>query len=91
MSKGTKKVGTAGRFGARYGVRVRKLYKEIEKLSKSRYECPNCHHISVRRVASGVWACRHCEIKFAAGAYSPTTKKITSEEMVLKEEAKGGE
>lgn len=90
MSRGTEKVGTAGRFGARYGVRVRKLIRDIEKLQRNKYECPNCHHISVRRLASGIWVCRHCEMKFAASAYSPVTRKIVSEEAMLEEGTKGG-
>lgn len=90
MSRGTEKVGTAGRFGARYGVRVRKLIRDIEKLQKNTYECPNCHHVSVKRMSSGVWVCRHCEMKFAAGAYSPVTRRIISEEVALKESTKGG-
>jgi large subunit ribosomal protein L37Ae len=77
MSKGTSKAGTAGRFGARYGVVVRKLTKDIEKIERSRSECPTCHHVAVKRKASGIWECRHCDAKFAAAAYSPISKKIT--------------
>jgi large subunit ribosomal protein L37Ae len=80
MSKGTSKAGTAGRFGARYGVVVRKLTKDIEKIERSRSECPTCHHAAVKRKASGIWECRHCDAKFAAGAYSPISKKITTKE-----------
>ena len=80
MSKGTSKAGTAGRFGARYGVVVRKLTKDIEKIERSRSECPTCHHVAVKRKASGIWECRHCDAKFAAAAYTPFTKKITTKE-----------
>jgi large subunit ribosomal protein L37Ae len=88
MSKGTEKAGTAGRYGARYGVVVRKLTKDIEKIERSRSECPTCHHQSVKRVASGVWECRHCDAKFAAGAYSPIAKKTTIREEKAEVEAK---
>lgn len=79
MSKGTAKAGTAGRFGARYGVIVRNRVKTIEAHQKSHHECPVCHHKSVSRVSSGIWECKHCDTKFAAGAYSPKTKKEISQ------------
>jgi large subunit ribosomal protein L37Ae len=85
VSKGTEKVGSAGRFGTRYGVRARKLIRDIEKVKKAQYECPNCHHKNVKRVSSGVWVCRHCDTKFAAGSYSPTIKRIVTEEKAEKE------
>ena len=75
MSKRTEKAETSGRFGARYGVVVRNRVKNIEAKQKMSHECPVCHHESVKRVSSGIWACRHCSAKFAAGAYSPDTKK----------------
>lgn len=87
MAKGTGKTGSAGRLGARYGVRARKLIRDIEKVRRAQYECPSCHHKSVRRMSSGVWMCRHCEAKFAAGAYSPTIKRIVTEEKAAAEEA----
>ncbi len=77
MSKRTAKAGTAGRFGARYGVVVRNRVKSIEAHQKAKHECPECHHMAVKRVSSGIWECRHCGNKFAAGAYSPKTKKTT--------------
>lgn len=79
MAKRTAKAGTSGRFGARYGVVVRNRIKTIEAQQRKRHECPVCHHDSVKRVSSGIWECRHCATKFAAGAYSPKTKKEISQ------------
>lgn len=75
MSKRTEKAGTAGRFGARYGVVVRNRVKAIEAHQKARHECPECHHKSVKRVSAGIWQCSHCGNKFAAAAYSPKIKR----------------
>jgi len=78
MAKGTSKAGSSGRFGARYGVVVRKLTRDIEKAERARYECPTCHHSSVKRVSSGIWECRRCDAKFAAASYSPVSKRLTT-------------
>ena len=75
MSKRTETAGTSGKFGARYGVVVRNRVKTIEAHQKKSHECPVCHHASVKRVSSGIWACNHCGNKYAAGAYSPEIKK----------------
>ncbi|MDR3283143.1 MAG: 50S ribosomal protein L37ae [Candidatus Methanoplasma sp.] len=74
MSKRTNKAGTSGRFGARYGVVVRNRVKNIEAHQKAKHECPSCHHVSVKRISSGIWNCNHCGLKFAAEAYSPKAK-----------------
>ncbi|MGD1061029.1 MAG: 50S ribosomal protein L37ae [Methanomassiliicoccales archaeon] len=78
MAKGTSKAGSSGRFGARYGVVVRKLTRDIEKAEKTKYECPTCHHASVKRVSSGIWECSRCDAKFAAASYSPVSKRLTT-------------
>ncbi len=82
MSKGTEKVGSSGRFGARYGVKVRRRLKDIEENKSHRHECPNCHKLKVQRVSVGVWQCQSCSTKFAAGAYAPTTKRIVNREFI---------
>jgi large subunit ribosomal protein L37Ae len=79
MSKSTEKAGSSGRFGARYGVVVRNRTRDIDRIRTGDHECPNCHRIGVKRVSSGIWACPRCDTKFAAGAYSPLSKKETSE------------
>lgn len=78
MAKRTKKIGTAGRFGARYGVRVRRRVNEIEVIQNKKHECPVCHHESVKRVGSGIWMCRSCDAKFAASAYTPVPRRLIS-------------
>ena len=88
MSKSTEKAGSSGRFGARYGVVVRNRVRDIDKMRTSAHECPSCHRNSVSRVSSGVWQCSKCDAKFAAGAYSPISKKATSEELMAAQAAK---
>ncbi len=69
MARRTKKVGSAGRLGPRYGVRIRKRIADIEKLSKKWHECPKCRAKSVKREANGIWKCRHCGVSIASSSY----------------------
>ena len=78
MSKSTEKVGSSGRFGTRYGVVVRNRVRNIDSMRTADHECPRCHHMGVNRVSSGIWQCRTCDAKFAAGAYSPISKKASA-------------
>ena len=75
MTRRTKKVGVAGRYGPRYGVRTRKQMAVVTTAKNRSYECPRCNHVAVKRVSTGVWQCRRCDLKFAGGAYSP---KVTT-------------
>jgi len=68
------KPGAAGSLRARYGTVVRKRYAEVVERARGRYECPRCHHLAVKRLSVGIWSCRKCYLKFAGGAYTPTTK-----------------
>ena len=71
MTRRTKKVGSAGQYGPRYGVRIRKQISTIIRAKNTVYECPRCRHEAVRRVSTGIWQCRRCDLKFAGGAYTP--------------------
>ncbi len=69
----TLKVKTAGRYGARYGVGIRKSLLKIESKQHKYYPCPFCGAERVRRKAPGIYSCRKCDNTFAGGAYLPTT------------------
>ena len=68
----TKRVGSAGRFGVRYGNTLRKKVSDIEKSSRAKHKCPFCSKESkVRRMAYGIWKCHACEKVFVGKAYRP--------------------
>jgi large subunit ribosomal protein L37Ae len=68
----TKKQGTAGRFGTRFGNILRKKVSEIEKYSRGKHKCPFCgKDKKVRRQAYGIWKCAACEKTFVGKAYKP--------------------
>jgi large subunit ribosomal protein L37Ae len=69
----TKKVKSAGRFGTRFGLRIRRTLVKIEEAQKQKYVCRKCGKKAVKRVGSGIWECRHCGYKFAGGCYIPAT------------------
>ncbi len=70
-----KHIGTAGRFGSRYGKKVRQIVAEIEKVQKQRHICPNCNMPYVKRLSSGIWVCGKCGTKFTGAAYYPKAAK----------------
>lgn len=74
MTKRTKKVGIAGRFGSKYGRKIRVNVSKIEKLQKAKYICPNCKRKYVKRVSAGIWECKKCKTRFTGGAYEPVSK-----------------
>jgi large subunit ribosomal protein L37Ae len=68
----TKKVGPAGKFGARYGTKAKREFADIAKLKHAKFPCPSCMKPSLKRVASGIWECKACGHKIAGKAYRPT-------------------
>lgn len=73
MAKKTRKVGIVGKYGARYGVSLRKRIKVSEATQHAKYACEFCGKTSVRREAAGIWKCRSCLKVVAGGAYIPST------------------
>lgn len=72
MAMRTRKVGAAGKFGSRYGKKIREDFVKIESLKKTSWECPRCLKKRVRRLAAGVWECDACKHRFAGKAYKPS-------------------
>ncbi|MGQ4891905.1 MAG: 50S ribosomal protein L37Ae [Candidatus Njordarchaeia archaeon] len=70
----TKKVGSTGRFGARYGSGVRKKVLRVEKKKKNVYVCPVCKKRALKWKAVGIWVCSSCGTKVAGGAWEPITE-----------------
>ena len=73
MGGRTKKVGIAGKFGPRYGLKIRNLYKRITEEQKKLHVCPVCGSRKVKRIHTGIWKCMKCGAVFAGGAYLPRT------------------
>ncbi len=100
MAKRTKKVGPAGRYQARYGVRSRNRIRNVEVIQRQKHVCPSCGHQTVKRVDTSIWQCRKCGVKFAGGSYLPRTeigqhvekvirgsKRLAEEEAEIEEES----
>ncbi len=67
------KLKSAARFGARYGLKIRREVDKVEEVSRAKHECPNCFKKSLKRQAAGIWVCKSCDYKMAGGAYQPYT------------------
>ncbi|MCI4372207.1 MAG: 50S ribosomal protein L37ae [Thermoplasmata archaeon] len=84
MSKRTKKVGSTGWMGPRYGIRIRRRVLELDRSRGPDAACPRCSTVTLHRVASGVFECRRCGVRFASNAYvfeaPPPIQRTTKEE-----------
>lgn len=69
----TKKVGSTGRFGPRYGAKLRRRVLDIDNRRKEPTRCPSCATKALKRQAAGLWNCTKCGLVFAGGAYVPFT------------------
>ena len=65
----TKKVGSAGRFGSRYGRKIRTKIWAVEKKQRRKQKCPYCLKDAVKRISKGIWHCTKCHSKFTGKAY----------------------
>lgn len=64
-----KKTKSAGRFGPRYGKRVRAKLIKVEEKQRVKQKCPMCGRKPVKRLSKGIWKCSKCDKKFASDTY----------------------
>ncbi len=75
MGSKTKKIKSFGKFGAGYGVRVRREYNAIESEQRKRQISPFYSKGRVKRIASGIWKDIKTGRIFAGPAYVLNSKK----------------
>ena len=82
MAKRTQKAGATARFGARYGVSVRRRAgKALIKKSKN-YTCPVCQYQKVTRKVAGIWECKKCSHVFSGGVWEPYTRATDANDKI---------
>jgi large subunit ribosomal protein L37Ae len=69
MPTKSKKTKSAGRFGARYGKKVRSKLVGVETKQRVKQKCPYCKKMGVKRLSKGIWHCAKCDKKFASDTY----------------------
>ena len=79
-----RKTKSAGRFGARYGRKIRKIVAEIEEQTRALHKCPKCERKTVKRTGTGIWRCSKCGYTFTGGTYIPRTPVGISAERAAK-------
>nr|1JJ2_Y Chain Y, RIBOSOMAL PROTEIN L37Ae [Haloarcula marismortui]1K73_1 Chain 1, RIBOSOMAL PROTEIN L37Ae [Haloarcula marismortui]1K8A_1 Chain 1, RIBOSOMAL PROTEIN L37Ae [Haloarcula marismortui]1K9M_1 Chain 1, RIBOSOMAL PROTEIN L37Ae [Haloarcula marismortui]1KC8_1 Chain 1, RIBOSOMAL PROTEIN L37Ae [Haloarcula marismortui]1KD1_1 Chain 1, RIBOSOMAL PROTEIN L37Ae [Haloarcula marismortui]1KQS_Y Chain Y, RIBOSOMAL PROTEIN L37Ae [Haloarcula marismortui]1M1K_1 Chain 1, RIBOSOMAL PROTEIN L37Ae [Haloarcula len=62
-----------GRFGPRYGLKIRVRVADVEIKHKKKHKCPVCGFKKLKRAGTGIWMCGHCGYKIAGGCYQPET------------------
>lgn len=56
-------------LGARYGIKPRKQFTQVQNLLKAKRRCPECGSTQFGREAVGIWKCNKCGFKIAGTAY----------------------
>jgi len=69
MPTKSKKSKSTGRYGARYGKKVRARVVSVEEKQRKKQNCIFCKKPGVKRVANGIWHCKKCGKKFASNTF----------------------
>jgi large subunit ribosomal protein L37Ae len=85
----TKKVGSTGRYGSRYGAKLRRRVLDIDNRRKDPTRCPSCATKALKRKAVGLWICSKCDLLFAGGAYVPFTDAGKAAKRVIAQRVSG--
>mgnify|MGYP001156844600 FL=1 len=89
MAKRTQKAGATARYGARYGVSVRRRAGSALAKKSRKYTCPSCHYPKVRRKAAGIWECRKCDHTFSGGVWEPYTRASDANKRIVRRSLEG--
>ena len=89
MAKRTQKAKATARFGARYGVSVRRNAGSALAKKNAKYTCPVCHYRKVTRQSVGIWSCGKCGHTFAGGAWEPFTRASDANARILRRSVEG--
>lgn len=65
-----KTLGSAKRFGTRYGAPIKLKFAEIEKVQRSLQKCPHCNKVAIKRKSRGIFVCRSCGVTLTGKAYA---------------------
>jgi large subunit ribosomal protein L37Ae len=77
-----KTLGSAKRYGTRYGATLKRKVAVIEAVQRSEQKCPYCNKLAARWMSIGIYECTKCNAKFTAKAYG-IHKKITFAEAAV--------
>ena len=71
MPSKSKKSKSAGRFGARYGKKIKAKLVKVEEKQRKKQKCPFCEKLGVKKLSKGIWQCtrKKCNKKFASDTY----------------------
>lgn len=86
MSQDSQSLGSAKRFGTRYGKTGKQRRAEIEERARDTYTCPYCQYEKVEREAAGIWHCDKCDRTFTGKAYTVHEDITEDDEDVVDEE-----
>jgi len=89
LAKRTQKAGATARFGARYGVSVRRNSGTALAKKSAKYTCPVCQYRKVTRKSIGIWSCSKCDHTFAGGAWEPFTRASDANNRILRRSVEG--
>jgi len=78
------KLGSASRFGSRYGTPLKQEVRDIERTQKTAQICPQCGRKALKRKGYAKWACSKCGALIAGGAYYPQTDVGAIVERIIK-------
>ena len=65
-----KTLGSAKRFGTRYGNSLKVKVANVERIQRSLQKCPHCKKVAVKRTSKGIFTCKSCGAVIAGKAYS---------------------